>query len=117
MKLLIDLNVFLDIVQERKPFYKFSSIVVSEILKNKATGIVPSHAVTTLYYLIARSRDKQIAVEFTKWLLSKFSISPSYKTTFLQALGIESNDFEDAVIMVNAEKKNCDYIITRNISD
>lgn len=117
MKIMIDLNVLLDFAQKRKPFYRYSSIVISEVLKNRVIGVIPSHAVTTIHYLITRLNNKQNANEFTDWLLSKFDIIPSDKTIFKKARQLKVNDFEDAVVISLAEKSGCDFIISRNITD
>lgn len=117
MRLLLDLNVLFDVAQKREPFFKFSSIIISEILKKNAWGVIPSHAVTTLYYLVEKATNKQQANEFVDWLLSKFSLAPSYKATFKKARKMDAKDFEDAVVMILAEKHQCDFIITRNLAD
>jgi len=36
MKIMIDINVLLDGAQKREPHYRFSSIVISEVLKKIA---------------------------------------------------------------------------------
>lgn len=48
MKIMLDLNVLLDYFQKRQPHCQYSSIVLSEILKNKIEGVVPAHGLTTI---------------------------------------------------------------------
>lgn len=117
MKVMLDVNVVLDVAQERKPHYRCSSIVISEVLYKKIDGFLAGHTVTTLYFLIAKYRDRQFAEQKVDWLLEHFAIASTSKSLFFQARKLPMNDFEDAVIAVLAESSACDYIITRNSSD
>jgi predicted nucleic acid-binding protein len=117
MKLMIDLNVLLDYLQKRKPFYKFAAIVLSEILKDRVGGILPAHAITTIHYLIAKYSDRNRANEIIDWLLAKFVIAPLDADVFMEARELNFNDFEDSVVAILSSKANCRYIITRNVKD
>jgi len=103
MKVMLDLNVLLDHIQKREPHYQFSSIVISEVLKNKVEGIIPAHALTTLHYLISKYTDTKQANEETDWLLEKFEIVAGGKSLFKRARNLQIDDFEDAVVASLAE--------------
>jgi predicted nucleic acid-binding protein len=117
MKIMLDLNVMLDIFQERHPYYKASSMVISKVLNFEALGLLPSHALTTIYYLTSKFSGKQKADELIDWMLTYFEIVAAYKESFIRARSLPINDFEDAVVISLAESANCNFIITRNISD
>lgn len=117
MKLMIDTNVFLDMMQERKPHYHYSSIVLSEVLYKRVEGVIAGHVLTTIYYLLVKYRNKQFANEKTDWLLANFAIISAERPQFVHARTLPFHDFEDAIVTVLAEISNCDYIITRNIAD
>ena len=117
MKVMIDLNVILDVFQERHPYYHSSASVISKIFNKKLLGLLPSHAITTIYYITSKYSGKQNAAEAIDWILANFDIAEADKTSFLRARTMEINDFEDGVVATLAELKNCDFIITRNISD
>ncbi len=117
MRIMLDLNVLLDYAQKREPFYTHSKIVISEVLKKNAIGFLPGHAVTTLYYLVSKHIDKQKADAFTDWLLQNFEIAATEKPAFIRARTLVMPDFEDAVVASLAQDENCDFIISRNISD
>jgi len=114
---MIDLNVLLDVVQRREPFYTASAATLSRIIDGESTGCIPGHALTTLYYLIARQADKAKAEEVIDWLLVHFEIVPQDRSQFLRARTLECPDFEDAVVASAAEASGCEVIITRNIGD
>jgi hypothetical protein len=47
---MVDLNVLLDVVQRREPFYAASAAALSKLLTPESTGCIPGHALTTLDY-------------------------------------------------------------------
>lgn len=117
MKVMLDLNVLLDHIQKREPHYQFSSIVISEVLKNRVEGVIPAHSLTTLHYLISKYANTKQANEETDWLLEKFEIVAGDKSLFKRARNLQIDDFEDAVVASLAKAFNCDNIISRNVQD
>ncbi len=117
MNVMVDLNIFLDVFQNRKPHYSHSSKILSKVLNRELTGVVASHMITTLYYLTSRFSGKTRALEIIDWLLEHFEVEGADKESFLQSRSFHMKDFEDAVVASCAKNSNCDYIITRNISD
>jgi len=117
MKIMLDLNVLLDYFQKRQPYYHYSSIVLSEVLKGKLDGAVPAHGLTTVYYIVAKHNNKQRANEVTDWLLTHFEVATADKSRFVRARSLSMDDFEDAVVASMAEASQCIFIVTRNISD
>ena len=114
---MLDLNVLLDHIQKREPHYQFSSIVISEDLKNRVEGVIPAHALTTLHYLISKYANTKQANEETDWLWEKFEIVAGDKSLFKRARNLQIDDFEDAVVASLAEDLHCDHIISRNVPD
>jgi len=117
MKVMIDLNILLDYFQKRLPFYHFSSIVISEVLKRNVYGVTACHAITVIHYIISKYATKQIANEKIDWLLENMDIISGNKELYKRARNLNMNDFEDAIVSAFAEEANCDYIISRNVSD
>lgn len=117
MKLMIDLNIMLDVLQKREPFREASAAVISFIVEGKAEGFVPAHAMTTLYYVLAKYFNHEKSIETIEWMLKYFSVARLERETFVSALSLSFRDFEDAVVAASAEIERCDYIITRNTDD
>lgn len=117
MKLMIDLNILIDIFQERVPHYENSSQVLTKVLNEEITGVMAGHTLTTLYYLLSRFLGNQKALEIVDWVLVHFEIDSADKKGFLRARTFDMTDFEDAVVACCAKNADCDYIITRNKSD
>ena len=117
MKVLFDLNILMDVMQQREQFYTASATALSRSLNGECQGIVPGHAVTTLHYLLTRYTNKQKADESVDFLLDNFSVVNAETATFRAARQLAMKDFEDAVVAAIAVKAACDLIVTRNITD
>lgn len=117
MKWLVDLNVLLDVIQHRLPFFDSSARVVSKIVRGEATGYIAGHELTTAYYLVNRYANRQAADDLVDWLLVHFEIISEGATIFRHARELALADFEDAAIASSAEAAQCDYIVTRNVRD
>ena len=61
MKVLLDLNVLLDVVQNRVPHFRDSAEVVSRARAGEIQALIPAHAVTTLHYVIAKAAGQSPA--------------------------------------------------------
>jgi predicted nucleic acid-binding protein len=117
VKVLLDLNVLLDVVQNRVPHYRDSAEVVSRARAGEIQALIPAHAVTTLHYILAKAAGQPKADQTVDWLLAHFEIAPAGKETFRRAHELAFPDFEDAVVASLAEAAQCGHIITRNETD
>jgi predicted nucleic acid-binding protein len=117
MKVMIDLNIFIDVFQKRVPHYQDSSLVFTKILNKDITGFIAGHSVTTLYYLISKFSGRQKALDVIDWILDHFEVESAGKEGFQKARKLDIKDFEDAVVVKCAQSVGCDYIITRNSPD
>ncbi len=117
MRLMLDLNVLLDVVQRREPFYAASAALLSRALDSEMEGYLPGHALTTLHYIVNRSAGREQADELVDWLLAHLEIVAQNKLQFVRARSLAFRDFEDAAVASAAEAARCDLIATRNVSD
>ena len=117
MKVMVDLNVIVDVLQRREQFLLPSAKLCDVICAKRCEGIIASHAVTTLFYISRRSAGKAAADKALDWLFATLDVVAADKTTFLTAKTMKFNDFEDAVVAASALKEKCDFIATRNIGD
>ena len=117
MKITLDLNVVLDVVQNRVPYYQDSAEVLSRARAGEFAAVLPSHAVTTLYYVLAKAAGSAKADQTVDWLLTHFEIAVADKAIFRRARQLALADFEDAVVSSLAEAAKCDYVVTRNVPD
>ena len=117
LRVLMDLNVILDVLQQREPFYAMSARVLASAEIGRIEGWIAAHSITTLFYLYAKHHSaEQARVKLTE-LLSILSIAAVDQTVIEQALTLPYRDFEDAVQMMAAVRAGAQYVITRNVPD
>jgi len=117
IRVLVDLNVIIDVLQNRQPFYEDSASVVDAVVSGEVVGWLAAHSITTLFYVISRTRNRETAVQSVTGLLEYFTVAKVDDTVIREALGLGWKDFEDAVQMASAGAEGVDYLITRNIRD
>ena len=117
MKAMLDLNVLLDVIQNRQPHYADSARVLSAARSGEFEALIPFHAVTTIFYLVERAQDTATASQTVDWLLAHFEVPAVDKTTLLHARKLKLKDFEDAVVTSVAARDGCDFIVSRNVLD
>lgn len=117
IRALIDLNVILDVLQNRQPFFTDSAKALVLAEKGEIEGAVAAHSLTTLYYLYAKSHSSQLARSATSELLQFLTVASVGHSTFVRALSLPLSDFEDAVQMAAAMDVGAEYIVTRNLKD
>ncbi len=113
-RVLVDLNVIIDVVQNRQPFYDESARVLDAIVREEATGWLAAHSIATLFYVITRLKNRETAVTAITGLLDSFTVAVVNDGVIRKALAWGWKDFEDAVQMAAAVQTNVDYLVTRN---
>ena len=118
MKILIDTNIIIDILEQREPFFKDSYRVIQLGLQGKFETFMSAGAVTDVYYVIRRSTGNAIkAREKTMALSALLKICDTTAKDIAAGLSLSITDFEDAVIAATAAREKADYIVTRNETD
>lgn len=117
MRLLLDINVVLDVPLRRTPWVDEAALLLSAIEAGRADGYVAAHTITTYRYVVARASDRERAVTATADLLRLVRVVPVDDAGFREALALELPDFEDAVQAVAALRVGADYLVTRNGDD
>lgn len=117
MKVMLDLNVVLDVVQRREPFYVASARVLSQAVEGENVACLPGHALTTLHYIVAKYAGREQAGTLVDWVLAHLEVVSQERAQFVRARSLKIDDFEDAALASAAEAAGCKYIITRNVAD
>ena len=116
-RILLDVNLVLDVLLDRNPHAAAASDVWSAVENARAQGFLSAHAVTTVHYLNAKSVGARKARETTDALLSVFDVAPVDEAVMRSALALGWPDFEDAVTAAAAQRARCSAIVTRNPRD
>jgi predicted nucleic acid-binding protein len=114
---LIDINILLDVLQKREPFYSASAGILAAVEAGKVHGYVAAHSITTLFYLVQKGKSSAAARATITNLLQFLRIATVDQSTLEQALNLDFRDFEDAVQMISAMQCKADYLVTRNVKD
>lgn len=115
---LIDTDVILDSLFDRKPFAEFSTEILNLCEQKKIIGFTTPVIISNVYYLLRKTAKHQIIVEKIKQLLSIINVVKMNEQVVLNALNSEFKDFEDALQNFSAiENGNVKIILTRNIKD
>lgn len=116
-RLLLDVNLILDVLLDRKPYADDASAVWSAVETGHATGLLSAHAMTTIHYLNAKAVGAKAAGATTEALLSVFDIAVVDEPVLRAASALRWRDYEDAVTTCAAIRAKCDAIVTRNPKD
>ncbi len=113
-KLLLDINVVLDVLLEREAHSTPAVSLWRAVESGAAVGFLPAHGLTTVWYLARRTRGPSFARRVVEELLSVFRAARVDTQVLRQALALPLPDFEDAVCAACAVSTGCDAIVTRD---
>lgn len=117
MRLLVDTNVVLDVLQGRPAFVDDATLVFDLVERGIVTGLLCATSITTLAYLAGKTVGKQPATRQIRQLLALFEVAPVTRAVLDAALASKTSDFEDAVLAEAALQAGAQAIITRNLRD
>ncbi len=115
-RVLIDLNVILDVLQRREPHFAASARVLAFCETGRVEGFVAAHSLTTLFYLVAKDQSAVKARLILADLLRFLGVAGIDRDTIEGALNLPYRDFEDAVQMLAATQVGAEYLITRDVA-
>lgn len=113
-RVLLDINVVLDVLLERRSHVEASAAVWRMIETGRSEGLLSAHAFTTIYYLVRQEAGTGQAKRMTAALLKVFTVAPVNDSVLREALELPLTDFEDSVTCAAARLAGCDYIVTRD---
>jgi len=117
LKILFDTNVILDVMLLREPFFKPATLLLAEVERKNLIGYVCSTTVTTIHYLVEKSKGRKVALSQIESLLKLFKVTNVDKSCLEAALKSDFEDYEDAVINESAYRELLDGIVTRDLKD
>jgi predicted nucleic acid-binding protein len=117
MRLLIDANILLDVMQRRQPHYKDSALIWKLCETQQVEGYVSALTFANLVYVMGQELDPAAIEDVQKKLALIFQFTELGVADLVRASEMQWDDFEDAVQAATAERVRADYIITRNVRD
>ena len=116
MKVLIDTNVVLDFLLERKPFVEAAADLFEKIDNGQVKAFIAATTITNIYYILRKSSSSTIAIDAIQQILRDLNICPVDLMILQQAVEMNFSDFEDAVQYACALTWQVDAIVTRDVS-
>ncbi len=115
--ILIDINVIIDVLLERRGFESSRDVLeLSELGSHRL--YISAHMVTTFAYILEEAKVPRPEIRrHIEWLLRMFVVVPVDKALLEAALKSRVTDYEDAVVEQAAVMCNASAIVTRNIKD
>ncbi|HMK84303.1 MAG TPA: PIN domain-containing protein [Candidatus Bathyarchaeia archaeon] len=115
MKILVDVNVFVD-VQRRRANWNTSYLILKTVLDGKNEGFISALTPAILYFLRREITSETKARTETSDAIERFTVVDLTAELIEDAFSDERLEFEDAIQFHSA--KQCDSImITRNKKD
>lgn len=117
MKLLIDANILLDVLQNRLPHVQTSSVIWKLCETGQTHGCVSALTFANLVYIMRKELNPKEIENTLHKLALIFDFVDLDVADLAHAAELNWDDFEDAIQSVTAERIHADYIITRNVRD
>ena len=118
MVVLVDTNVVMDFLVNRKPYADDAVKIVNLCRRKKVTGYLAAHTISNLFYILRKDFSISQRREMLGALCRLFEISGVDRRKVISALENEEfDDFEDCRQMECALEIGAEYIITRNCPD
>ena len=114
MNVLIDTNVILDDILNRVPLAETARKIGQLATDDVISAYLTANCLTDIFYIVSKSRDGDTARKTIKNLLLVFSVVSVDGDDCRNAIDLPISDFEDALVVVCAEKADLDYIVTND---
>ena len=118
MRLMIDMNIILDVLLEREPFFAHSKAVLEMCEKKQIHGFISASTATDIFYLIRKGLGStEEAYRALGHILDIVKVLTVTNDDVNHAFLQKARDFEDCLLATCAKSNKCSGIITRNKKD
>ena len=115
MKILIDTNIILDLIQSREPFSENASKIINSYVKKENEGYISAHSLSDIFFILRKDKTVEERKALILNLCSFFIVIPEDKNFYTAVCqNNDWNDLEDGLKMKCADFENLDYIVTRD---
>jgi predicted nucleic acid-binding protein len=115
MKVILDSNIILDVLEKREPYFQKSYELIQLSMNRQIDGYVCASCMTDIYYIIRKNvASSSIAKDAMIHLEGLVGVCDTLANDITVAHTLDINDFEDAVLAATAKREKANYIVTRN---
>jgi predicted nucleic acid-binding protein len=111
---MIDTNLVLDDILNRVPNADAARKVSLLVTDGTVNGYLTANCLTDIFYIVSKYLNDDIARKVIRNLLLTFSVVSVDGGDCQIAIDFPMSDFEDALVMVCAEKADLSYIVTND---
>ena len=120
MRVILDTNVILDVLQNRMPWAEDGVVIFRAAAGNRIEGCVTAKQIADLYFFSRKMfRGEEHADAKARQVISKlmelFEVIDTRGVDCQNALGTDNGDYEDAILIAAAVRENADCVVTRNM--
>lgn len=113
MKILIDTNIILDLIQSREPFSENASKIINSCVKKENEGYISAHSLSDIFFILRKDKTVEERKALILNLCSFFTVIPEDKNFYTAVCQNNNwNDLEDGLQMKCADFEKLDYIVT-----
>jgi len=118
MKLFVDANILVSVINHEYPLYNFSSRILSLTNKNKFEIFTSPLNLAIAFFFAEKKCSSKRAKEKLNIIQKKLRITDMTESDVKQALANKSmEDFEDGMQYYSALRSKCDCILTEDLND
>ena len=115
MKILIDTNIIMDLIQSREPFSENASKIINSCVKKENEGYISAHSLSDIFFILRKDKTVEERKALILNLCSFFIVIPEDKNFYTAVCqNNDWNDLEDGLQMKCADFEKLDYIVTRD---
>lgn len=115
MKILIDTNIILNLIQSREPFSENASKIINSCVKKENEGYISAHSLSDILFILRKDKTVEERKALILNLCSFFTVIPEDKNFYTAVCQNNNwNDLEDGLQMKCADFEKLDYIVTRD---
>ena len=116
MRIWIDTNIFLDVIQRREPFFEASVAVLAACREGPVQGSISAQSVADMFYILRKDFSVEERRRILRDICQLMNVEAVTKEILVRALANHDfDDFEDCLQSECAIIFGADYIVTRNI--
>ena len=119
MKILLDTNILVDVLQKREPMFEYGEKIFLAIASKQIEGYITSKQVADIHFFsrkqfAGQENVDQKARSIIANLFLLFSVIDTLADDCKSAMNIHNNDYEDAIMIASAIRAGMDCIVTRD---
>ncbi|MCR5149361.1 MAG: PIN domain-containing protein [Eubacterium sp.] len=120
MRVLLDTNVIVDVLQRREPWFADGQKIFYAIANKQIIGCITAKEAADIHFFSRKqfvgeeNVDAKARNVMTK-LYAIFELIDTLGIDCQNAIAIENKDYEDAIMIESAKRAGVDCIVTRNL--